>query len=144
MPGVPLSSCSIGVAIACETVSALAPGYEAPIFTTGGVICGYWSIGNMVRPMMPTMTINMEMTAENIGLSMKKLTFIFARFCLCSMNQGIWVPAYLVFAVSVGSVTSAAGITVGSTGFTFIPGVSLWKPSVTMFSLATKPRSTTT
>ena len=26
--------------------------------------------------MIPTMTINMEMTAENTGLSIKKLTFI--------------------------------------------------------------------
>jgi hypothetical protein len=31
----------MGVATACVTVWALAPGYEALIFTTGGVICGY-------------------------------------------------------------------------------------------------------
>ena len=41
IPGVPLSCCSIGVATACATVNALAPGYEALILTTGGVICGY-------------------------------------------------------------------------------------------------------
>ena len=84
------------------------------------------------------------MTAENIGLSMKKLTFIFARFCLRSMNRGIVMPDYLAFAVPVGSEASAAGIAVGATGFTFMPGVSLWNPSDTMFSLGAKPRSTTT
>jgi len=30
----------------------------------------------MVSPMTPTITITMEMTAENTGLSIKKLTFI--------------------------------------------------------------------
>ena len=41
MPGVPFSSCSMGVATACVTVCASAPGYEAETFTTGGTICGY-------------------------------------------------------------------------------------------------------
>ena len=33
IPGVPFSSCSMGVATACDTASALAPGYEAEILT---------------------------------------------------------------------------------------------------------------
>jgi hypothetical protein len=76
MPGVPLSCCSIGVATACATVSELAPGYVALILTTGGVICGYWSIGNIVNPINPNMTINIDMTMENTGLSIKNETFI--------------------------------------------------------------------
>lgn len=100
MPGVPFNSCSIGVATACDTVSALAPGYDALIFTTGGVICGYWSIGSIVKPIMPTITISIDTTIENTGRSMKKLTFI----------------AY-------SSSLSSTGL---SLTLTFMPGVSLW------------------
>ena len=38
IPGVPLSSCSIGVATAWVTVMASAPGYDADTCTTGGTI----------------------------------------------------------------------------------------------------------
>ena len=76
IPGVPFNSCSMGVGTACETVMALAPGYDAEILTTGGVICGYWSTGSWNKPMTPTMTISMDSTAENIGRSMKKPGFM--------------------------------------------------------------------
>ncbi|EJW91240.1 hypothetical protein EVA_20653 [gut metagenome] len=33
-------------------------------------------MGNMVRPMRPTMTITIERTAEKTGRSIKKFTFI--------------------------------------------------------------------
>ena len=79
MPGVPFSSCSIGVATACDTVSALAPGYDALILTTGGVICGYWSIGRNATPSNPPITISTDMTIENTGLSMKNPGFILLR-----------------------------------------------------------------
>ncbi len=86
MPGVPFNSCSIGVATACDTVSALAPGYDADIFTTGGVICGYWSMGSISSPINPNITISMERTMENTGLSMKKLIFISLFFFYAGVN----------------------------------------------------------
>ncbi len=66
----------MGVATACDTVRALAPGYEALIFTTGGVICGYWSTGRRNSPIPPVIMMSMDMTAENTGRSMKKVTFM--------------------------------------------------------------------
>lgn len=106
IPGVPFSSCSIGVATACETVSALAPGYDALIFTTGGVICGYWSIGSFVSPITPTITISIDSTIENTGRSMKKLTFMLVCVIVC-------------YSSSVSEVTASLTLT-------FMPGVSLW------------------
>ncbi len=76
MPGVPLSDCSMGVATACVTVMASAPGYEADTLTTGGTMSGYWSTGSIVRPMPPTMVITIEITIENTGWSRKKFFFI--------------------------------------------------------------------
>jgi len=40
-PGGPFHSCSMGVATARDTGKALPPGYDALIFTTGGVICAH-------------------------------------------------------------------------------------------------------
>ena len=71
-----MSSCSIGVATAWETASALAPGYEAEILTCGGTTSGYWSIGSIVSPIRPTMTMSTDMTVEKTGLSMKKSDFM--------------------------------------------------------------------
>lgn len=93
MPGVPFSSCSMGVATACDTVVALAPGYDALIFTTGGVICGYWSIGRRVSPMNPTMTMRMEMTIEKTGWSMKKFTFM-AAWGYCGWASRYWLSTF--------------------------------------------------
>ncbi len=69
--------CSIGVATACVTVCASAPGYDAVIFTTGGTIWGYWSIGRSIRPIAPTSRITIDTTIENIGWSRKKFFFIY-------------------------------------------------------------------
>lgn len=66
----------MGVATACDTVSALAPGYDAEILTTGGTILGYWSTGSNITPIKPVRTIIIDITVENMGLSMKKLFFI--------------------------------------------------------------------
>ena len=92
----------MGVPTACDTVRALAPGYEALILTVGGVMAGYWSTGSIFRPMIPTMTITMEITAEKMGRRMKKFA---------CMAYGFLV---------LGDYST------GGTACTSIPGLSLW------------------
>ena len=92
----------MGVATACVTVCASAPGYDAEIRTTGGTIWGYWSTGSSARPMKPTITMMMDSTVEKTGLSIKKSAFI----------------GYCCF--------SASSSRRGATGSTFMPCWSLW------------------
>ena len=79
----------MGVATACVTVCASAPGYEAEILTTGGTICGYWSTGSSARPMAPTMTMTIESTVEKTGLSMKKSAFMGYSSCTLSSSRTV-------------------------------------------------------
>ena len=81
MPGVPFSSCSIGVATAWVTVMASAPGYEALTLTTGGTMSGYWSTGSITSPIEPIMSITIDITIENTGWSRKKLRFMTPLLC---------------------------------------------------------------
>ena len=121
----------MGVATACETVSALAPGLEALIFTTGGVICGYWSTGNMVSPMMPMMTISIEITIEKTGLSIKKLTFIFSKVSprpSPNEREEEFLLNYTFLSISGKGNHSVSFFSAdgwGKVALTFIPGVSL-------------------
>jgi hypothetical protein len=41
--------------------------------TVGGVISGYWAMGNTPTETAPAMTITMEMTLAKMGCSMKNL-----------------------------------------------------------------------
>src|ERR1035437_5322804 len=72
IPSAPLICCSSGAATALATVSALAPGYTADTETEGGAICGYCAIGRFFIDTRPAKVMMIEMTAANIGRSIKK------------------------------------------------------------------------
>src|ERR1700760_2859391 len=60
-----------------KIVSALAPGYTADTNTDGGAIFGNRSRGSFVKPSIPTITNNMEITVESTGLFINILNMIF-------------------------------------------------------------------
>jgi len=70
----PLTCCSMGVVTACSTTWALAPVNWVDTCTEGGDICGYCAMGSPKMASTPVMVMTIEMTAEKMGLSMKKLT----------------------------------------------------------------------
>ena len=76
MPSTPLMASSRGTMTLFCTVSALAPVYEAITRTVGGAISGNCSSARRLSPMMPISTISTLMTPDNIGRSMKVLTFM--------------------------------------------------------------------
>ena len=82
------------------TVSALAPVYEAMILTVGGAISGNCSNARRLSPMMPTSTISTEITPDNIGRSIKVLTFTFLPF---------YFFTFLLFYLYLHSVSQQAG-----------------------------------
>src|SRR5574343_388087 len=71
IPSAPFTCSSIGEATFCDTVSALAPGYVADTWICGGVMLGYWAIGNDTMATRPAMVMMIEITAEKIGRSIK-------------------------------------------------------------------------
>src|SRR5262249_2829119 len=82
----PLTSCSIGVATVSATTLALAPGYDAGTLTVGGVISGYWAIGNLISATRPMMMMTMEMTVAKTGRSTKNRASML-RTCLVFVCQ---------------------------------------------------------
>src|ERR1700712_5679005 len=76
MPGEPLTCSSIGVAMVCSTVWASAPINCPFTWTTGGVISGYWSIGNSKIHTVPVITNTIEITIAVTGLFIKVLAII--------------------------------------------------------------------
>ena len=89
------------------------------------VITEDWSTGSITSPNRPTITMTTDRTVENTGRSIKKSDFMARYFSDAS--------------VSVALLFSGTG-----TGSTLSPCVSLWKPSTTIFSPGTTPRSTIT
>jgi hypothetical protein len=77
MPGVPFICVSIGVVVVSSTDLASAPVKVADIFTVGGVISGYWAIGKVVKDIMPTSTITIEITIAVTGRLIKVSAIIF-------------------------------------------------------------------
>ena len=67
----PKICCSIGAATVSETTEALAPGYTHETWTVGGVISGYCAMGSCQTNTSPASVIRIEMTAANMGRSMK-------------------------------------------------------------------------
>src|SRR5271157_1186902 len=72
MPSTPLTCCSIGAATVSATVWASAPGYEAETSTVGGVISGYWAMGNTHTAIPPASVMTIDSTEAKIGRWMKK------------------------------------------------------------------------
>src|SRR6202012_2022062 len=80
MPGEPFTCSSIGVATVCSTVWASAPMNCPFTCTTGGVISGYWSIGNSKILTVPVITSTMEITIAVTGRFIKVLAIILSKF----------------------------------------------------------------
>src|ERR1700761_8515393 len=76
MPGVPFTCSSTGVATVCSTVCASAPVNWPFTCTIGGVISGYWSIGNNNILTVPVITSTMDITMAVTGLLIKVLAII--------------------------------------------------------------------
>ena len=72
----PLIWSSNGAITEFKTAVELAPVYEARTDTVGGAMSGYWVIGKVVRPMIPKMTIKIEITVERTGLLIYVSSFI--------------------------------------------------------------------
>src|SRR4051812_13246290 len=72
IPSTPLTCCSMGAAIACETTSALAPGKLQSTWTTGGEIDGYCAKGSVNTETPPARVMTIDSTEAKIGRSMKK------------------------------------------------------------------------
>src|SRR3954466_14331249 len=68
----PLTCCSMGVATACSTSSALAPMYVVVTWISGGVMSGYCEMGSRERDTAPTITVTIEITIATMGRRMKK------------------------------------------------------------------------
>jgi len=73
----PLMASSRGTITLFCTAVALAPLYVVLTRMVGGAISGYCSTGSTESPMTPTITMNMDITSDRIGLSMNVLRFIF-------------------------------------------------------------------
>ncbi len=71
MPSTPFICSSSGASTEFNTVSALAPVYEARTIMVGGAMLGYCSIGSEIRPITPRMTIKMDITVDSTGRFMK-------------------------------------------------------------------------
>ena len=69
MPSTPLICSSSGVITLLSTVSAFAPVYEAVTCIVGGAISGYCSIGSVVKPKTPRITMIIDITVESTGRS---------------------------------------------------------------------------
>ena len=82
MPGVPFTCVSIGVVVVCSTVLASAPVKFEEILTVGGVMSGYWEMGNVLNAISPTSTITTEITIAVTGLLIKVSAIIYLRFKL--------------------------------------------------------------
>src|ERR1041385_894630 len=68
MPGDPLICVSMAVVVVCSTVCASAPVNIPVTLTVGGVMSGYWAIGNVAIAMRPTSTITTDVTMAVTGL----------------------------------------------------------------------------
>src|SRR5881628_10802 len=68
----PLTCCSMGVATACSTSSALAPMYVVVTWISGGVMSGYCEMGRRESETAPTITVTIEITIATMGRRMKK------------------------------------------------------------------------
>src|SRR6266850_6718541 len=63
----------MGVATVCSTSWALAPTYVVVTWISGGVMSGYWAMGNRDSDTAPTITVTIEITIATMGRRMKKL-----------------------------------------------------------------------
>ena len=133
MLSTPLTCCSIGVATACSTSTALAPVNVVVIWMRGGVISGYWAIGRPFRATAPTMTMTIEMTIATIGRRTK------------NFDMGYFPAGFGASAFSAGAAGAAASAFAASIGFGFTsaPGLTCWRPSTTTVSPAFTPSETT-
>ena len=123
IPSTPFTCCSIGIPTVCAIVSALAPGYIAVTCTVGGVIEGYWSIGNTKSDTPPATRSNSDSTVAKIGRSMKNLENLMTVLFYCFSIIGITlIPlrtlrSALVTYMSVGSSPPVTSRIVSSTMF---------------------------
>ena len=76
----------MGAATVFDSVSALAPGYEAVIVTVGGAICGYCAIGNLNAAASPASTIIMDSTEAKMGRVIKNLVMSFILYLLADFG----------------------------------------------------------
>src|SRR5262249_19314774 len=78
----PLTCCSMGAATVSATTCAFAPGYTADTSTVGGVISGYWAMGNEKTAMPPANVMMIDNTEAKIGRLIKKFenTFLDLHF----------------------------------------------------------------
>src|SRR3954467_15582774 len=69
----PLTCCSMGVATACSTSSALAPMYVVVTWISRGVMSGYCEMGRRESEKAPTITVTIETTIATMRRRVKKL-----------------------------------------------------------------------
>ena len=94
MSSTPLRDSSSGTITLFITVSAFAPVYDACTLTVGGAMFGNCSIGSCTNPIIPSITINTDMTPARIGRSMNVLTVIF-NWILDKIKPLNFKPEYL-------------------------------------------------
>src|SRR5690348_9218143 len=78
----PVSCCSMTCVTEFCTVSAEAPGKDAPMFTEGGAMLGYCSIGSVVIERPPASMITMAITHAKTGRSIKNCEIVTLAFRL--------------------------------------------------------------
>src|SRR5206468_2894012 len=67
----PVSCCSITCVTEFCTLCAEAPGKVAPMFTDGGAMLGYCSMGSVVIDKAPAIMVTIAITHANTGRSIK-------------------------------------------------------------------------
>ena len=76
MPSAPLIDSSRGAITELSTACALAPLYVVDTWMVGGAMSGYWVIGIDTRPMIPSSTMNIEITVDSTGRLINLSSFI--------------------------------------------------------------------
>src|SRR5262245_4363040 len=106
MPGVPFTCVSIAVVVVCSTVCASAPVKFPAILTVGGEISGYWATGRLIKEIIPTSTMTMDITIAVTGLLIKVSAIITLFLCLlvsllccdrCSFSQVLYALYHKYF-----------------------------------------------
>ena len=108
---------SSGVATVLDMTSALAPVYLAVTVTDGGTMSGNCVIGSEFSAISPRHVMSTEIAADSIGRLMNILNM--ASYLSVSVSAPA-VPVSVSFSCPLPSSAS--------TGFIFMPSLSLWMP----------------
>ena len=77
MPSAPLIDSSSGIITEFSTDCAFAPVYVVDTEIVGGAMSGYCVIGSDTNPIIPSRTMNIEITVDSTGRLIKVSNFIF-------------------------------------------------------------------